>query len=94
MNAEDALLDAIKAMSPSQFPDKNIKSCVSTVRALIQQLEKSNHWDSKLNGNLCRTLANSGGENDHECSFALHQMLGKTSVKCLYRRINLHSSDQ
>ena len=31
MNAEDALIDTIKAMSPSQHPNENVKSHVSKV---------------------------------------------------------------
>jgi hypothetical protein len=91
VDRSQAIIDRVKGMSPTDFPNQNISLYVSTVKPLLEDLEIGRVWDAVNNNHLCRVLANCGGENNYEYSGPLFILLNNIASES---RLITHLSNQ
>jgi len=84
IDASQAMVDAVRAMTPSQFPGENITLFVEAIRPKLAHLEIGRSWDSMNNPALCRTLALAGGGSNYEYNSELYSLLNKLQDECQY----------
>ena len=68
---------AIRNMKVGNFPGANTPAMCQEIREKITAMIKADAWDSKNNIHVVRTLTESGGSNNEECSNPMFDMLRK-----------------